>query len=89
MGSFTRQTWAAFAAVLIAAVSHVTTSGQGIVVITFPDVIAAGPDFATDVLRDPWDMSNVEDVSLDPGWHRPGHHRVPRQLGPHVQGEHD
>ena len=35
--------------------------------ITFPDIIAAGPDYATDVLRDPWDMSNVEDVSLDPG----------------------
>jgi hypothetical protein len=67
MASFTRQTWAAFAALLIAGVWHVTTSGQETVTITFPDVIAAGPDFATDVLRDPWDMSNVEDVSLDPG----------------------
>jgi hypothetical protein len=31
-----------------------------------------GPDFATDVIGDPWDMSNVEDVAIDPaqrtGW---------------------
>ena len=33
---------------------------------------AAGPDYATDVLGDPWDMSNAEDLGLDPaetiGW---------------------
>jgi len=34
--------------------------------------LKAGPDFATDVLGDPWDMSNAEDISPDPaqfvGW---------------------
>lgn len=34
--------------------------------------LAAGPDYATDVLGDPWDMSNPEDISIDPqelsGW---------------------
>src|SRR4029079_18672073 len=42
-------------------------SGQGALTITFPNRIAAGPDYATDVLRDPWDMNNIEDVSPDPG----------------------
>ena len=35
-------------------------------------VLTAGPDFATDVLGDAWDMNNVEDISKDPeqrrGW---------------------
>ena len=62
-----RQTWGALAAVVIAAAWHVTASGQGALTITFAPVIAAGPDYATDVLRDPWDMSNIEDVSPDPG----------------------
>jgi hypothetical protein len=35
-------------------------------------VLVAGPDFATDVLGDAWDMSNAEDISKDPeqrrGW---------------------
>jgi hypothetical protein len=56
----------------MAAAWHVTTSGQGTITITFPAVIAAGPDYATDVLRDPWDMSNAADVSPEPtdvaGW---------------------
>ena len=34
--------------------------------------LAAGPDYATDVLGDPWDMSNPEDISVQPaeliGW---------------------
>ena len=34
--------------------------------------LPAGPDYATDVLGDPWDMSNPEDIGLDPsetvGW---------------------
>ena len=34
--------------------------------------LAAGPDYATDVLGDPWDMSNPEDIGKDPnelrGW---------------------
>src|SRR6187431_1338328 len=29
-------------------------------------VLRAGPDFATDVLADPWDFNNREDVSMDP-----------------------
>ncbi len=37
------------------------------IVITFPARLAAGPDFATDVLHDAWDMSNVEDISPNPG----------------------
>jgi hypothetical protein len=28
--------------------------------------LPAGPDYATDVLADPWDMSNVQDMSPDP-----------------------
>ena len=35
-------------------------------------VLVAGPDFATDVLGDAWDMSNAEDIAKDPeqsrGW---------------------
>ena len=34
--------------------------------------LAAGSDYATDILGDPWDMSNHEDISIDPddrsGW---------------------
>ena len=33
--------------------------------ITFPGLLPAGPDFATDVLGDPWDLSNPEDLSPD------------------------
>lgn len=29
-------------------------------------IVKAGPDFATDVLNDPWDFSNREDVAIDP-----------------------
>jgi hypothetical protein len=48
---------------------------MGPIVITAPSanaVFAAGPDYATDVLGDPWDMRNQQDVALDPaqmvGW---------------------
>src|SRR3972149_4533678 len=34
--------------------------------LTFPSRLAAGPDFATDVLKDPWDFSNAEDVGFEP-----------------------
>ncbi|MEZ5286820.1 MAG: fibronectin type III domain-containing protein [Vicinamibacterales bacterium] len=44
-------------------------------VITSPasgQAFRAGPDYATDILQDPWDFSNVEDVSPNPdefgGW---------------------
>lgn len=34
--------------------------------------LASGPDYATDTFGDPWDMSNKEDISIDPddrsGW---------------------
>ena len=62
-----RQAWSALAAAVIAVTWHVTASGQGPLTIDFPTRIAAGPDYATDVLRDPWDMSNIDDVSPDPG----------------------
>ena len=29
-------------------------------------VLKAGPDYATDVLADPWDFSNREDAAIDP-----------------------
>src|SRR5215210_5775589 len=35
-------------------------------------VLPAGPDYATDILGDPWDMSNAADITVDPaqkkGW---------------------
>lgn len=47
-------------------------SGVSIVSPSANAVLVAGPDFATDVLGDPWDMSNAEDISKDPeqrrGW---------------------
>ena len=50
-------------------------AATGPVAITAPApnaVFAAGPDYATDVLGDPWDMRNQEDIALDPaqktGW---------------------
>jgi hypothetical protein len=42
---------------------------QGGITITNPAasaVLKAGPDYATDVLADPWDFSNREDVAIDP-----------------------
>lgn len=40
--------------------------------LTVPSVVPAGPDFATEVLQDPWDMENAEDLSPHPhewlGW---------------------
>src|SRR4051812_34538381 len=48
---------------------------QAQVTITSPaanQVLPAGPDFATDVIGDPWDMSNTADIAVDPaqkkGW---------------------
>ena len=52
-----------------------TADAQSGLTVTSPAAntrLAAGPDFATDVLGDPWDMSNPEDISIDPqelsGW---------------------
>src|SRR5262249_6774642 len=61
-------------AVLASRSAPLTAAAQQ-VVITAPSpnaVFAAGPDYATDVLGDPWDMRNQEDIALDPaqkpGW---------------------
>jgi hypothetical protein len=54
------------------------SAAQAQPVITSPSsgqIFRAGPDFASDVLQDPWDFSNVEDVSPNPdevgGWASP------------------
>jgi hypothetical protein len=39
---------------------------QGTITVGFPTRLAAAPDYATDVLGDPWDMCNPEDMSLRP-----------------------
>jgi Kre9/KNH-like N-terminal Ig-like domain len=51
--------------VLIGSLSS-SPSSQGGVTITFPTTIAAGPDYATEVLGDPWDFCNGEDISPNP-----------------------
>ena len=50
-------------------------TAQGGITITSPSanaLLRAGPDFASDIIGDAWDMSNGEDISLDPmqrrGW---------------------
>ncbi len=50
-------------------------TAQGGITITSPSanaLLRAGPDFASDIIGDAWDMSNAEDISLDPmqrrGW---------------------
>ncbi|OFW06099.1 MAG: hypothetical protein A3H96_23805 [Acidobacteria bacterium RIFCSPLOWO2_02_FULL_67_36] len=44
----------------------------GITIGSFPSRLTAGPDYATDVFGDPWDMSNPEDIGQEPsetsGW---------------------
>src|SRR5262249_28713776 len=67
---------ATVAGVWVATASRpVTVTAQGGITITAPgvnSVFAAGPDFATEVLGDPWDFSNQEDIAIDPaqktGW---------------------
>ena len=39
---------------------------QGVISVTFPTRVAAAPDFATEVLGDPWDMCNPQDISPEP-----------------------
>ena len=41
-------------------------AAQGGITVNFPAVVAAGPDYATDVLGDPWDMTSLNDISIDP-----------------------
>jgi hypothetical protein len=51
--------------VLISSLSS-SPSSQGGISITFPTTVAAGPDFATEVIGDPWDFCNGEDISPNP-----------------------
>jgi hypothetical protein len=39
---------------------------QGSISVSFPSRVASGPDYATEVLGDPWDMCNLEDISRNP-----------------------
>jgi hypothetical protein len=56
-----------FVAVLIVFASMGSDpQAQAGVTITFPSVVAAGPDFATEVLNNPWDMCDVLDLSQNP-----------------------
>ncbi|MDH4064041.1 MAG: hypothetical protein OEW19_06550, partial [Acidobacteriota bacterium] len=68
MWAKTRTPWVALLALALTAASaeaqpSISLSGS---------VFAAGPDFATDTLGDPWDFSNVDDLSPFPdeqyGW---------------------
>jgi hypothetical protein len=56
------------ALVVVALISSLTSAPrtQGGVSITFPTTLAAGPDYATEVLNDPWDMCNGQDISPNP-----------------------
>jgi hypothetical protein len=49
----------------IVALAAARPQAQGISV-TFPARVAAAPDFATEVLGDPWDMCSAQDISPDP-----------------------
>ena len=62
-----------FLAVASLMFSH--TAFAATLTITSPAIgvrLPAGPDYATEVLGDPWDMANPEDISIDPddrsGW---------------------
>jgi hypothetical protein len=41
-------------------------SAQGTISVVFPARLAAAPDYATEVLGDPWDMCNPDDMTLSP-----------------------
>jgi hypothetical protein len=43
------------------------SQAQGGISVTFPTRVASAPDYATEVLGDPWDMCNAQDISPDPG----------------------
>jgi len=55
----------ALAAVLAGMMSS-SSRAQGAISVTFATRLAAAPDFATEVLGDPWDMCNPQDLSPDP-----------------------
>ena len=50
---------------LLSLASHISQA-QGSITVTFPAKVAAAPDFATEVLGDPWDMCSAQDISPDP-----------------------
>jgi hypothetical protein len=60
------------AAVTMAGLVFSSPAAGQVVIQNFPNRLAAGPDYATEVLGDPWDMSNAEDIGLSPyetgGW---------------------
>ncbi|OFW22600.1 MAG: hypothetical protein A3G21_24605 [Acidobacteria bacterium RIFCSPLOWO2_12_FULL_66_21] len=53
--------------ITIAGRATTVTQAAPPVVITFPSRLQAGPDFATDVMHDAWDMANAEDISPNAG----------------------
>src|SRR4051794_39015300 len=61
---------AAAASAVLALYAPAHMEAQGGITITSPasngQKFKAGPDFATDVMADPWDFGNREDVTLDP-----------------------
>jgi hypothetical protein len=74
MTSWKRFTAMAAGAVLVCVMSPMDSDprAQGAITVVFPTRLAAGPDYASEVLGDPWDMCNPSDVSLrpdeNPGW---------------------
>ncbi len=67
--------WSCFLALAGIVALAVQPGAQGGITVTAPAAnarLAAGPDYATDVLGDPWDMANAADISPDPqeltGW---------------------
>jgi hypothetical protein len=74
MTHLTRLSAMAAGVVLVCVMSPMRSnpSAQGAISVAFPTRLAAGPDYATDVIGDPWDMCNREDMSLRPdemiGW---------------------
>jgi hypothetical protein len=56
-----------FIAVIAAAATWYSSVRAATMTVTFPSVLAAGPDYATDVLKDAWDFSNASDIGLDTG----------------------
>ncbi len=53
-------------AMTIAGLVVASPAGAQVVIQNFPTRLAAGPDYATEVLGDPWDMSNAADIGLSP-----------------------
>ena len=51
---------------VLAGMASASSQAQGAISVTFPTRLAAAPDFATEVLGDPWDMCNPQDISPDP-----------------------